>query len=203
MLRRSFLITAPAAVLGACVSTDPPDSPGDACAIFRQHESWWGAVKRGERRWGAPPALVLAIIRQESGFDHNARPARGRGFLFFPGRRRVLRMGLCASRQRDVGAIRARASRRRRRSTATSSATPLISCAWYCGVSNRELGIAFTDARAQYYAYHEGHGGYRRGSHQGNDRLGAIGDRVQSYYDTYRAQLDGCEGELNRWWWPF
>src|SRR5262249_33011388 len=86
MRRRTFLIGGSLA-LTACANTTPPDEPGDACSIFEQHDSWWGAVKRAERRWGAPPALVLAIIRQESGFDHNARPARGRGFLFFPGRR--------------------------------------------------------------------------------------------------------------------
>lgn len=203
MLRRTFLIGAPAAVLGACSSTERPDQPGDACAIFQQHDDWWGAVKRAERRWGAPPALVLGIIRQESGFDHNARPARGRGFLFFPGRRPSSAWGYAQAvnatwerYERESGAGVGGRDRNEFR-----DAADFVS--WYCGVSNRELGIAFTDARSHYLAYHEGQAGYRRGSHQGNSTLGASADRVQYYRDTYQAQLDRCEGALNRWWWPF
>lgn len=198
MHRRAFLLSA--AALAGCASTTPPDEPGDACAIFEQHDNWWSAVRRSERRWGAPPALVLAIIRQESGFDHNARPARGRGFLFFPGRRPSSAMGYAQALEstweeyaRAVGD--AGVDRDEFRDAADF-------VAWYTGRAHRELGLDFTDARSQYYAYHEGFGGYRRGSYQGKGGLVAAAGRVQRYRDIYQAQLDRCESRLNSWW-PF
>jgi hypothetical protein len=197
MHRRAFLLSA---ALSACVSTAPPDDPGDACAIFEQHDTWWSAVRRAERRWGAPPALVLAIIRQESGFDHNARPARGRGFLFFPGRRPSSAMGYAqalestwAEYERAVGD--AGVDRDQFRDAADF-------VAWYTGRAHRELGIDFADARSQYFAYHEGFGDYRRGSYRGNQRLSVAASRVQGNHDAYHAQLERCESRLNSWW-PF
>lgn len=199
MHRRTFLLCA-AAALGACASKTPPDEPGNACAIFEQHDSWWSSVRRSERRWGAPPALVLAIIRQESGFDHNARPARGRGFLFLPGRRPSSAMGYAQALEttweeyaravHDHGVDR----------DEFRDAADFV--AWYTGRSQRELGIPFTDARAQYLAYHEGRGGYQRGSYRGNRTLLAAANRVQGFYGAYQAQLSRCEGRLNSWW-PF
>jgi hypothetical protein len=200
-MHRRALIFGAAAALAACVSNEQPDNPGDACEIFRQNDGWWRSVKRAERRWGAPPALQLAIIRQESGFNHNARPARGRGFLFFPGRRPSSAHGYAQAltstwdeyeRARgDDGADR----------NEFSDAADFV--AWYTGKSRAELGLRWEDARAHYLAYHEGQGGYRRGSYQGNSTLAASAARVQAYRDAYAAQIDRCDGELNRWWLPF
>lgn len=199
MHRRLFLLGA-TAVLSACVSTEPPDQPGDACAIFEQHDSWWSSVKRSQRRWGAPPALVLAIIRQESGFDHNARPARGRGFLFFPGRRPSTALGYAQALESTWAEYERAAGDSGVDRDEFRDAADFV--AWYAGRSRSELGIEFADARAHYLAYHEGQGGYRRGSYHGNSRLLATADRVQSTRNTYQAQLDRCEGRLNSWW-PF
>lgn len=200
MHRRLFILGASAS-LAACVSHEAPDEPGDACAIFEQNDGWWRAVKRAENRWGAPPALQLAIIRQESGFNHDIRPARGRGFLFFPGRRPSSAHGYAQAlsstweeyeRARgDSGADR----------DEFSDAADFVS--WYAGGRQRELGIPFEDARSHYLAYHEGRGGYRRRTYEGNATLQASASRVQSYRDTYAAQIDRCEGRLNRWWLPF
>ena len=201
MDRRAFLVLGGASALTGCVSTTPPDDPGDACSIFEQHDSWWGAVKRAERRWGAPPALVLAIIRQESGFDHNARPARGRGFLFFPGRRPSSAHGYAQALNSTWDEYQRASGDPGVDRNEFHDAADFV--AWYCGGSQRELGVSFTDARGHYLAYHEGRGGYRRGSYEGNASLMASAARVQNYRDAYQSQLDRCQGQLNRWWWPF
>jgi hypothetical protein len=31
----------------------------------------------------------------------------------------------------------------------------------------------------------------------------ASAQRVQTYYDAYAAQIDRCDGRLDRWWLPF
>lgn len=199
MHRRAFILSA--AALAACVSTDQPDLPGDACAIFRQHESWWRSVKRAERRWGAPPALQLAIIRQESGFDHNARPPRGKFLFFFPGARASSAHGYAQALEGTWAQYERAAGDRGVDRDEFRDAADFVS--WYAGRSQRELGLPFSDARNHYLAYHEGQAGYRRGSHRGNDRLLAAAARVQRFSDAYTSQLAGCAGELNRWWWPF
>lgn len=188
------------AAVGACTSTERPDEPGDACSIFRQHDSWWDSARRAERRWGAPPALQLAIIRQESGFDHNARPPRGRFLFFFPGRRASSAHGYAQALRTTWEEYERAARDRGADRDEFRDATDFVS--WYASLSRRELDLPYSDARGHYLAYHEGRGGYRSGSWRGNDRLIASADRVQSYRDAYQAQLNGCEDDLNSWW-PF
>jgi hypothetical protein len=200
MDRRLFILGAPA-VLAACVSTARPDEPGDACAIFEQHSSWWSSVKRAERRWGAPPALQLAIIRHESGFDHNARPPRGRFLFFFPGRRASSAHGYAQALTGTWAEYERESGDRGADRDEFRDAADFVS--WYCGKTHRELRLPFSDARGHYLAYHEGRGGYARGSYRGNQTLLAAANRVQSWSSAYAAQLARCEGQLNRWWWPF
>ncbi|MEQ1817492.1 MAG: transglycosylase SLT domain-containing protein [Terricaulis sp.] len=200
MHRRLFILGA-TATLGACVTNDPVDDPGDACEIFETQEGWWRSVKRAQRRWGAPPALQLAIMRQESGFDHNARPPRGRILFIFPGRRASSAHGYAqALRSTWEEYEQARGDDGLDRNE-FSDAADFVS--WYTSISHSELGIPYSDARSHYLAYHEGRGGYRRGSYSGNSTLLASADRVQGYNDTYAAQLDRCDGRLNRGWLPF
>lgn len=204
MRRRAFLLGAVAlsgAGLGGCVSTEKPDEPGDACAIFEQHSSWWTSVKRAERRWGAPPALQLAIIRQESGFDHNARPPRGKFLFVFPGRRASSAHGYAQALEGTWEQYERAAGDRGADRDEFRDAADFV--AWYAGRSHRELAIPFSNAHGHYLAYHEGMGGYRRGSYQGNARLLSSAARVQSWASAYAAQLARCEDRLNRWWWPF
>lgn len=199
MHRRAFIL-ATAASLSGCVTHARPDEPGNACSMFEHQDGWWRSVKRAERRWGAPPALQLAIIRQESGFDHNARPPRGRFLFFFPGRRASSARGYAQALTTTWAEYeRARGDSGVDR-TEFSDATDFV--AWFCSVSRRELGIPYEDARRHYLAYHEGRGGYRRGSYQGNTTLQAAAGRVQNWRDVYQGQLERCEGRLNSWW-PF
>lgn len=202
MLKRVILPVAMALLaLTACVSTRPPDEPGDACSIFEQHDSWWGSVKRAERRWGAPPALQLAIIRQESGFDHNAKPPRGRFLFFFPGKRASSARGYAQALRSTWATYEREAGERGADRDEFRDAADFVS--WYAGRSHRDLGLAWSDARGHYLAYHEGAAGYARGSYRGNGQLAQSAARVQVWRDAYQRQLDACEGKLNRWWWPF
>ena len=201
VMRRRIFLAGFAATLAACVSTEPPDAPGDACAIFEQHDSWWGSVKRAERRWGAPPALQLAIIRQESGFDHNARPPRGRFLFFLPGPRASSAHGYAQALKSTWAEYERAAGDRGADRDEFHDAADFVS--WYAGRSHRDLGLDFSDANAHYLAYHEGQGGYRSGSYRGNAQLLGAAARVQRFRDAYQTQLNGCEGQLNRWWWPF
>ncbi|MDX1607360.1 MAG: hypothetical protein R3202_14300, partial [Candidatus Competibacterales bacterium] len=79
---------------------------------------------------------------------------------------------------------------------------------WYNRLSARRNGIPQSDPYRQYLAYHEGHGGYARGSWRDKPWLQAVARRVAASAARYRGQLRGCRPELERraesaWWWPF
>ena len=71
----------------------------------------------------------------------------------------------------------------------------------------RELGIARTDAYNLYLAYHEGRGGYRRGTWKGKPAVQSTARRVRDTARNYRSQLARCEGRFrcDSWYqvWPF
>ena len=207
--RSSAIITAlaMAAALAAmsasgCTTTSAyPDNPTNACDMFEDQAGWWRAVKRAERRWGAPPELVLAIIRQESGFDNDARPDRTRLLWVIPWRRPSSAHGYAQALTSTWEEYEREAGDRGLDRDEFSDAADFV--AWYAGKSHRELGLPWSNARGHYLAYHEGRGGYRRGTYRGKTWLINVANRVQGYRDTYAAQLSRCEGRLNRGWLPF
>ncbi|MBI1250019.1 MAG: transglycosylase SLT domain-containing protein [Alphaproteobacteria bacterium] len=200
-MQAKLLVLAAPLVLAACASTAPPSQTQNACAIFEEQGSWWRAAKRAERRWGAPPALQLAIIHQESGFDHDARPARRGGFLFIPGRRPSSAYGYAqATNETWARYERARGDSGVDRDE-FADATDFV--AWYVRTSHDELGLGYDNARAHYLAYHEGQGGYRRGTYRSKGWLMDVAGRVQANADRYARQLDECDGRLDRGWLPF
>lgn len=187
--------------LSGCVTHDLPDEPGDACDMFHHQGGWWRAVKSAERRWGAPPELQLAIIRQESGFRYRARPPEKHFLWIIPAGHVTSAHGYAQALNTTWDEYkRARGDNGVDR-TEFSDATDFV--AWFTSVTHRQLGVPYSDARSHYLAYHEGRGGFSRQTYRGDAALLAAAQRVQTYRDTYAAQLSRCEGDLNHWWWPF
>ncbi len=80
--------------------------------------------------------------------------------------------------------------------------------AWYCARSSRLAGISKADAYSLYLAYHEGPGGFRRGTYRNKAWLVNTARKVARRAGRYRRQLAGCESSLARggflgWLWPF
>ena len=59
---------------------------------------------------------------------------------------------------------------------------------------------AKSDAYRQYLNYHEGWGGYRRGSYHSKAWLGPVARKVEARAARYGAQYAGCRDELERGW---
>jgi hypothetical protein len=76
---------------------------------------------------------------------------------------------------------------------------------WYTHETQRQLGISKWDAYSQYLAYHEGRGGFKRGSYKSKPTLIKIARKVEKQSKDYGWQLKQCRKELddNRSWWPF
>lgn len=193
-LRVCFVLLA-TALAGCATALAPPQRVDQACAIFEERKDWWRAAKEAERRWALPPGLLLAIVRQESSFTHDARPPRGPGFLFFPGKLPSSAFGYAqaldgtwADYQRATGAHFAQRDN-------FEHASDFIG--WYVAESRRRLGLSPHDYAAHYLAYHEGHGGYSRGTHRSKGWLLDVARRVAANATLYRTQIASCERSLN------
>ena len=63
---------------------------------------------------------------------------------------------------------------------------------WYMAKSRDVLGIPLNDARRQYLAYHEGRGGYSRGSYNSKRWLLDVSAAVATRAAMYDRQLRSC-----------
>jgi hypothetical protein len=72
---------------------------------------------------------------------------------------------------------------------------------WYNQQSHLRNGIARGDTYRLYLAYHEGHGGFSRGSFRNKQWLMDVAGKVQRRAASYQSQLQGCEEDLkDRGW---
>ena len=183
-------------VLASCGGGDfsAPRNLDNACSILAQRPQYGRAFKATERKWGVPVAVQMATIYQESKFIGNARTP----FRFVLG---VIPMGRQSSAygyaqaldgtwdeyRRATGRMGARRDRIR-------DATDFMG--WYMNNTRERNGIALTDARNQYLAYHEGHTGYARGSYNAKSWLVRIAGEVGQRAVVYDAQLATCPRRL-------
>ncbi len=188
--------------LTACATTRdiPVGARDDICQIFATNAHWRADAQAAEKKWGAPVPVIIAFVRQESNFDGNAKPPRGDGFLFFPGKRPSTAHGYAqaldqtwATYQRDTGHHGADRDD-------FADASDFVG--WYMSQTKRRNGVALTDARNQYLAYHEGWGGYAKRSYTAKPWLLGVADRVAARAARYDAQYTNCRGK-RRGLWPF
>lgn len=183
------------ALLSAC-STAPPKNMDDACAIFTEKKSWYKQAKKAENKWGTPVSTMLAFVHQESRFVHNARPPRKYFLGFIPRPRKSSAYGYPQAQNpawRDYQ--RATGKYRHKR---TDFADSLMFIGWYNDQTFRRNKVAKTDAYQQYLAYHEGHGGFSRGSYNQKAWLLDVAKKVATRSATYQSQLMGCEKQLQK-----
>lgn len=189
MNRALFLVLA--LVLAACGSAPPPPrSLNNACDLIRERPDIYRAMNQAERRWDAPVYVQMAMMYQESRFDGDARPP----YRFAAG---VIPMGRQSSALGYSQALegtwdeyrRATGNRRARRTNIRDSADFM---GWYMNQSVTRSGVALTDARNQYLAYHEGHAGYNRGSYNAKPWLLRVASGVAERAATYQSQLASC-----------
>jgi hypothetical protein len=192
---RALFLCLFAGMLAGCGHA-PPDQVHDACLILEDNRSWWRDLQRSEDRWGISPGIQLAILRRESSFDANARPARQRLLGIIPGRRPSSAYGYAQALDGTWDWYREETGRRGADRDDFGDAVDFIG--WYGHMSGRLSGISSTDARGQYLAYHQGHTGYNNGSYRNIGWLNRAADQVARDAVRYDAQLAQCERRLNR-----
>ncbi|PSW09468.1 hypothetical protein C9I98_25920 [Photobacterium sanctipauli] len=198
---RLIFIMLGALLLAGCASP-PPSNQSNVCDIFRQYPDWYEDALDMEDEWGTPIQVAMAFIKQESSFRHDARPPKKYVLGFIPWGRMSSAYGY-AQAQDPAWSDYQKATNNG--GSRTNFDDALMFVGWYTHETQRQLGISKWDAYNQYLAYHEGRGGYKRGSYKSKPTLIKVSRRVEQQAKDYGWQLKQCRQELedNRSWWPF
>lgn len=184
--------------LSGCVSA-PPSNTDNICNIFEQKRGWYKDASKAARKWDTDVAIILAFMRKESSFVANARPPRRKILWIFPGPRASDAYGYAQARnstwdwyKREAGGLFA---------SRDDFADAADFIGWYNKQSAKRCGISTRDPRNLYLAYHEGQGGYNRGSYKKKKHVLQYADVVTKRTWRYQAQLKQCEGKLKKQGW--
>jgi hypothetical protein len=179
-------------LLASCGSGNysAPRGLDDACSIVNQRPQYLRAFRATERRWGVPVHVQMATIYQESKFIGNARTPFRYVLGVIPMGRQSSAYGYSQALDGTWDEYRKETGRRGAKRDSIRDATDFMG--WYMTLSQERNGIALTDTRNQYLAYHEGHAGFSRGSYRSKSWLVRVADEVAVRGETYKAQLRNC-----------
>jgi hypothetical protein len=184
-------------LLTGCSSL-PPSQPKDLCAIFEEKSSWYKHANRAKKKWGSSIPTMMSIMYQESGFKHNARPPRMKILWVIPGPRKSDAFGYSQAKDDTWDDYQEKSGNGWSRRDNFADAIDFIG--WYNYQSRQRSKIALTDTYNLYLAYHDGHGGFNRGSYKKNNGLKNIARTVEQRAQQYAAQLKVCEDDFKSWW---
>ena len=172
----------------------PPSEPDDLCSIFEQKRHWYESARRSKETWGVPEAVQLAVIYQESGFRARARPPRKRLLWIFPGPRPSSAFGYAQVLDSTWESYARETGHRHALRDDFAEVTWFIG--WYGDMIHRATAVAKDDAYHLYLAYHDGPGGFLRGTHLGQPWLLGVARQVEARADRYGLQYRDCAERL-------
>ena len=196
---RLLLLTVVVFIVSGC-ATPPPSNQSNLCSIFRQYPNWYEDAVDMQQKWGTPINVAMAIMKQESSYRHDALPPKDYVLGFIPWGRVSSAYGYAqaqdpawADSQKHTGHGGSRSS--------FDDAMQFIG--WYTHETQRQLGVSKWNAYGQYLAYHEGRGGYKRGTYRNKPWLMKVARKVEQQSRDYGWQLKQCRKELdnNKSWW--
>jgi len=182
-----------ALLLAGCASA-PPGNVDNVCAIFEDKPRWYGEARASERTWGIPVPVLMAFLHQESRFQAKAKPPRKRIFGFIPGPRPSDAYGYSQALESTWRDYQRSAGRYGADRDDFGDAVDFVG--WYNFQSHRRNGIGSGDAYRLYLAYHEGQGGYARGTYRGKPWLQRVARKVEARSQDYTRQLAACAQRL-------
>ncbi len=201
--RKTLLLVALATgalILTGCVST-PPDQRENLCKIYQQKPGWYASSVKAASHWKGPIHVPMAIMAQESAFRARAKPPM-RFFLgFIPYGRASDAYGYpqaldstWSTYRRDAGTLFSQRDN-------FDDAIDFIQ--WYMHQTAVQNKVPKKDAFNQYLNYHEGQGGFRRGTYRKKQWLIKTARRVEQRAQRYQQQLAIClpalEKRRKRW----
>lgn len=192
--RRIFLLGLFSALVSCAAS--PPENVDNICSIFEEKRGWYKDALKSQKEWGTSISVLMAIVHQESRFVAKAKPPRKKILGFIPGPRPSDSYGYSQALESTWEAYERSAGRYGADRDKFEDAIDFVG--WYNHQSYRRNGIQRNDAYRLYLAYHEGHGGYERGTYRSKDWLQGVARKVSDRAARYDRQLTGCQNELEK-----
>jgi hypothetical protein len=184
-------------LLAGC-ATSAPRNVNDICDIFRDKSGWYDDASDSRDEWGTPIPVMMAMMHQESRFEAKAKPPRKKILGFIPGPRPSSAYGYSQAKKSTWKEYKSSAGNYGADRDDFGDAIDFIG--WYNYKSHKRSGISRNDAYRLYLAYHEGHGGYNRGTYRSKPWLKDVARKVERKANTYQRQLSGCEDDLDDGW---
>jgi hypothetical protein len=147
-------------------------------------------MKKAERKWGVPVHVQMATMYQESKFIGDARTPHQYALGVIPIGRQSSAFGYSQALDATWEEYQKKTGNRRAKRDDIRDATDFMG--WYMDGSQNALGLSKRDATSQYLAYHEGRGGFSRGSHRSKGWLMRVAAQVGQRSELYRQQLIAC-----------
>ena len=179
----------------AC-TTNQQINTANSCIIFEQKKNWYKSTKNSFDKWGTPIELQLAIINQESSFTQFAKPERKKIFGIIPGSRPSTAFGFAQVTNPTWDWYKTKTGNKNASRANFTDVTDFIG--WYVTKSEEIVGISKKDFYNQYLAYHEGQGGWKKGTHKNKKWLIEVAKNVERNANMYNNQLKDCENKLNK-----
>lgn len=167
-----------------------PRQLDNACAIASERPAYMRAMRATERKWGVPVHVQMATMYQESKFIGDARTPHQYALGVIPIGRQSSAFGYSQALDGTWEEYQQATGNRRARRDNIRDATDFMG--WYMHGSQQRLGLSKHDAGRQYLAYHEGRGGYARGSYNQKPWLIRVAGQVGQRSEMYRQQLASC-----------
>ncbi|MDH4040905.1 MAG: transglycosylase SLT domain-containing protein [Gammaproteobacteria bacterium] len=186
------------ALLAGCTASKPKNID-NICAIFTEKDDWYEDAAEARDAWNSSIPIMMAIMRQESGFNATARPPRQTILGFIPWTRPSNSYGYSQALESTWEAYERSAGRWGADRDDFGDSIDFIG--WYNDQSHRLNGIGRKDTYRLYLAYHEGHGGYGRGSYRNKPWLLEVARKVERKAASYQSQLQVCEEKLKEGGW--
>ncbi|WP_283786910.1 hypothetical protein QNI23_010135 [Bermanella sp. WJH001] len=198
MLVRLLLISV-VLVLAAC-TTAPPKNINNVCEIYDEYYDWYIAADAVYERWRIPHHVTMAFIHQESKFVDDARPPWEWFLWIIPTGRASSAFGYAQALDGTWYEYQKQTENWGADRDDFEDAVDFIG--WYNHKTLIRNKVSPHDAYSLYLAYHEGQGGFSRGTYKNKPWLLRIAKKVKKRSDMYRNQLGNCQKELDdsRFW---
>lgn len=199
MVVRFLLVVTLGVLLTAC-STPQPKNIKNVCAMYDEYYDWYLAADTVEQRWGIPAHVTMAFIYQESKFIDDARPPWQWFMWIIPLGRPSTAYGYAQALDGTWEEYQSQTENWGADRDEFEDAVDFIG--WYNNKSIKRNRINPNDAYSLYLAYHEGQGGFARGTYKNKQWLLNVARKVDSMAQAYQGQLMGCRAELEdgRFW---
>jgi hypothetical protein len=193
-----FIVLFPVLLLLFGCATAPPQNVEDVCEIFDEYYDWYSAAKQAEKNHGVPIGVTMAFIHQESRFVEDARPPREWFLWIFPGSYPSSAYGYTQALNGTWYEYQEKTGKWSADRDDFVDAVDFIG--WYNLQTSKRTGIKKHDAYRLYLAYHEGAGGYLKGSYNKKPWLIDVSRKVARRANMYNQQLLECRDTLDSGW---